>query len=235
MRVLALSVLALASVSSAHAFEIVPENIEPVRWEFNLTMDGAVDGTWAYTVADAGDRMHIYGGTTWPSANITETEDMYVDAATWAPLSLDVDGDFVGTTLQAEIRWDGTQVSGPVTIQQAGAEATTRQIDLEMTEPLFERTAFFAALRGAMFEEGDTFSLSWFNIHAQGMGDAVVTVGAEQEVTVPAGTFSVLPVEIAGSVVTNIAYMTTTVPRELVRVDVVGQPMVFELVSSTTP
>lgn len=231
------SILALAAFTSigASAVELQPASVTPVSWRFNLVFNDEVDGQWEYNISADGARTHISGGTTWVSQSISETEDMYVDTATWAPLSLVVDGDFAGTQLGAEITWDGAHATGPITVQPVGADAAVTPIDLEMPAGLYERTAFFGGLRGAELAAGDELTISWFNVHAQGVEEVTVTVGAAVELTVPAGTFMTYPVEIVGANLTNIAYVTTSAPRDIVRVDVIGQPMVFELVSSTTP
>lgn len=218
------------------AAKISTDQVTPVTWQFNLMMDGELDGAWEYNVATADDgRIHIFGGTAWTSQSITESESLYVAREGWMPLSLDVEGDFSGTMLAADINWDGAHAMGHITVTPAEADAHVTQVDVGQDAPVYERTAFFAALRGMALTPGEEFTLTWFNVHADGLEDAAIHVGEVTEVTVPAGTFEVMPVEIVSPSVTNVVYVTTATPRDVVRVDVVGMPMVFELAGVALP
>jgi len=218
------------------ATKISTDQITPVTWQFNLMFDGELDGAWEYNIEAAEDeQFHIFGGTTWTSQSITESESLYVAREGWMPLSLDVEGDFSGTMLAADINWAGAHVTGHITVTPVEADAHITQIDIVQDAPVYERTAFFAAMRGMALTPGDDFTLTWFNVHADGLEDVTVRVGEVTEMTVPAGTFEVMPVEIVAPSVTNVVYVTTAMPRDVVRVDVVGMPMVFELAAVALP
>lgn len=235
-RIIASAALICGLAACTDANEINTSQITPVTWQFNLMMDGEPDGTWEYNVEAAEDgRVHIFGGTNWTSQSITESESLYVRARDWTPLGLEVDGDFSGTALAAAIAWDEGHATGTITITPAQAAPHITQIDLTQSAPVYERTAYFAALRGRDLQPGEEFALTWFNVHADGLEDATVRVGEVTEVTVPAGTFEVLPVEITAPSVTNTIYVTTAMPRDVVRVDVHGMPMVFELAGIAQP
>ena len=220
----------------ADATVINGDQVTPVTWQFNLMMDGELDGAWEYNVAAADDgQVHIFGGTTWTSQSIAESESLYVAREGWMPLSLDVEGDFSGTELTAAIAWDGPHATGVITVTPAQGDAHVTQVDVTQDAPIYERTAFFAALRGMNLTPGEEFSLTWFNVHADGLEDVTVHVGDVTEVIVPAGTFEVLPLEIVAPSITNVVYVTTAMPRDVVRVDVGGMPMVFELAAVAIP
>ena len=56
-------------------------------------------------------------------------------------------------------------------------------------------------------------------------------VGDPREVTVPAGTFEVFPVEQSGGQPGNTIYVTVAKPRRIVRFDVTGTSLQLQLLS----
>ena len=56
------------------------------------------------------------------------------------------------------------------------------------------------------------------------------TVSATDSVTVPAGTFRVFKVEVTGADAPFIFYVSRDTPRRIVKLDIVGAPVSFQLV-----
>lgn len=222
------------TASAAAAFEIDRDALTPVRWQFDLVMDGQIDGSWDFNITDDGEVVHMFGATSWPSQNTFESDSIELRSSDLFPIVLDVDGDFDGTAILVDATWTGEAITGTMSIQAAdAAEPTIHPIE-DVALPL-TRVSTFGSIRGALLSSGDSGEISWFSTHDGGNRTVQMSVGEETTVTVPAGTFDVLPVTLTGEDLTNILYVTTTLPRDLVRVDVVGMPMVFELRSVTQP
>jgi hypothetical protein len=56
-------------------------------------------------------------------------------------------------------------------------------------------------------------------------------VSGPEEVTVPAGTFSAWRVNMTGGEAALVMYVSTDTPRKTIRIEMVGQPIMIELVS----
>ena len=71
-------------------------------------------------------------------------------------------------------------------------------------------------------EAGKTIEFNWFNTQNGQIKPIKFAVGDPREVTVPAGTFEVFPVEQSGGQPGNTIYLTDAKPRRIVRFDVTG-------------
>ena len=74
-----------------------------------------------------------------------------------------------------------------------------------------------------------------FGVNVFSSGDAsakviTVKVAGEDSVTVPAGTFRVFKVEVSGGEMPARLYVSRDAPRRIVKLELVGAPIVFELV-----
>jgi hypothetical protein len=57
-----------------------------------------------------------------------------------------------------------------------------------------------------------------------------VKVAGTSDITVPAGTFPVFRIEVSGTQQPLVFYVTRDAPRRLVKIELVGQPLTFDLV-----
>jgi len=77
---------------------------------------------------------------------------------------------------------------------------------------------------------GTPLSLPVFSMQARSVHVITVTVDSLQTVTVPAGTFKVYRVRGTGGDSGLVWYVTSDAPRRIVKTEIVGTPVVFELV-----
>ena len=77
---------------------------------------------------------------------------------------------------------------------------------------------------------GQTFNLSFFSSDENTIKVLSFKVGAPEPVIVPAGTFQAYRVDVTGSRVPFVLYVTTATPRRVVKTEFIGQPFVVELV-----
>ena len=76
---------------------------------------------------------------------------------------------------------------------------------------------------------GKSFAMSVFS---SGDGSAKVLsvdVASAETVTVPAGTFQTFKVRVSGGEAPFVLYVSSDTPRRIVKLEIVGAPVVFEL------
>jgi hypothetical protein len=78
--------------------------------------------------------------------------------------------------------------------------------------------------------EGATFTIGAFEASQNAVRALAVKVAGTEQVTVPAGQFGVYRVEVSGGQQPLVLYVTREAPRRLVKLEIVGQPVVFEAV-----
>jgi hypothetical protein len=109
-------------------------------------------------------------------------------------------------------------------------------VDRPLPEDTYERgTLFFKLVEGLPQEPGARFN---FNVYFTGSDEVrPITLHVEQpvEIDTPLGRFEVTPILTQGAEPENVMYVTRGEGPRLVRVDVVGLPMHFELVSTDVP
>ena len=79
--------------------------------------------------------------------------------------------------------------------------------------------------------EGESFTLSVLDSEDATIKLYTIKVEGVEEVTVPAGTFSVFRVSMMGGDEQFVFYVSRETPRKIVKMEIVGQPVVFELVN----
>jgi hypothetical protein len=78
--------------------------------------------------------------------------------------------------------------------------------------------------------EGASFSATVFDASEGSLKPYTIRVDGMETITVPAGSFEVFKVVVTGGPFPTAMYVTQAVPRRIVRIEIVGQPFVMELV-----
>jgi len=157
--------------------------------------------------------------------NIFETAVGVIDAKTFQPMSMDIAFAVGAAKMIIDLDWDGDHVTGTRTVSRPEQEDRVTNSDAKVTAPL--RLSIFGLISTLPLEEGYEVSLPWYNVMGGVQEDIrLVTLGSEL-VETPAGTFDTFKVAIKGATPENIVYVTKSLPRKTVRIDVVGQPIKF--------
>jgi hypothetical protein len=91
-----------------------------------------------------------------------------------------------------------------------------------------------AAFAGALpLAAGQRLSVSVYDAAQGEVQQITVAVSDGGSVTVPAGTFDTFKLDLTGAAAPLEYWVSKTAPRKLVRWSIVGQPISFELASST--
>ena len=109
-----------------------------------------------------------------------------------------------------------------------------------MDQPLppvsYERgTLFFKLVEGLPLVPGERYDTHvFFSLEGQ-VREISLHVSDPVEIETPLGTFETIPVITQGGSPNNIMYVTTGEQPRIVRIDVLGQSMHFELVATDPP
>ncbi len=217
-------------VAQAEAGALPPidaEQIQTGEWKFKLIQHEKEAGEWIYTVERDDDVIVIHDGSSlFPS--IRESGTLVIDAKTYAPISISMDGDFNRQVIEAELTWEDGRVTGEYRRKAPGDRMkTVLAYDEAVPEGSIMRWSIFALLPGMPMDEGSEYMLKWFSVMSRSFADIKISVGGIETVETSAGTFETHKVTVDATP-KNIAYITTSLPRRIVRVDVVGQDMYME-------
>jgi len=230
------SILVLAATTtSAYSDETVDSpmptaaEVQEETWRFDIVQEGNVAGSTVVDFRRVEDVVWIHD-TSVLGADISEDMLMRLDATTLEPLSLVVHGEFGAIHVNGQFEVEDGRIRGRFV--QHRVEDTVAA-DVEVDEALSSRTLFRGSLiwlaHTLPLEVGDTYGYRWFMALGARFEDVELKVVGIEDVTVPAGTFETFKVIQEGGSPGNVLYVTTSRPRRLVRVDVVGQPMTIEL------
>jgi hypothetical protein len=199
---------------------------EPLRYV--LIHHGKEAGEMFYAAEKRDDIYVVHDGTTlFP--NIRESVTISFDAGTYAPRSLNMDADFNRSILEAQLVWADGHVKGEYRRKRPDElSKTVIPLDAEAPDGSILRGAIFALLPGMPMEVGAEYAFKWFTSMSGSFDDVKVQVGDIETVETLGGSFETYKVTIDAKP-RNIAYVTTSAPRKIVRIDVVGQDMRFEL------
>lgn len=139
-------------------------------------------------------------------------------------------GQFGGQSQELRATYGGGRVKSHAVSPQPGGTAKTVDVDTTVAANTYDENAIHVLLLALPLEAGKTFNVSTFDATDGTTRVLSLKVGAAESVTVPAGTFQALRVEVTGGRQPLNIYVTAQGPRRLVKLEPVGAPLVFELV-----
>jgi len=159
---------------------------------------------------------------------VQENDSILMDAAALAPIRIRQNGTAGGQQESIALDYDGTHVKGHVHVPQRTG-VRDADVDTTLASGTFDDTQVLPLLRALPLAKGGRWTLS-----AYAGGDGVVrsvavSVTGDSTVTVPAGTFDCWRLEMTGGEVGMNLYITKAAPYLLVRYEMVGPPVAFEL------
>tara|TARA_R110002073_G_scaffold19336_18_gene70766 strand:- start:1116 stop:1859 length:744 start_codon:yes stop_codon:yes gene_type:complete len=217
----------------AGALERLPETGEI---HLQLLFEDAPDGFMRLGWVRGEDEITLFDRTMYASREIYETMTMTMDARDFAPRVTDMEfyqGAAIMTvdTTVADGRAIGMRaITHPI---EPGREAP---VDLELAEGAVFRPAIFMLAPYFGLESGDVLELAWYAPLGNGAATITLTAFDGGTVSTPAGDFSdTLRIELRGASPDNDIYVTTGETRQVVRIDVPGQPMTFVRLPEPAP
>lgn len=134
------------------------------------------------------------------------------------------------TNLLGEFKWGDGHVTGEYEIERGGE---TRKVAVDTTfTDLVDRAEVFAFVQALPLSIGLKFPVNVLVQPGMEIWEMNLEVVGDEKCIVPSGEFETYKINFTGGKLSNVLYVSKGDQRKLVKVDVVGQPMTIELVSS---
>jgi len=128
------------------------------------------------------------------------------------------------------LSYAGGRVTGKSTTPQQSGTPQTLAIDTTVAPGTYDDNALTLIIPALPLAVGETFNL---NVFESGKGQAKVIqvkVSEGGAVTVPAGTFQTFRLDVSGGQLPTVFFVAKDTPRRIVKIELIGAPLVFELV-----
>ncbi|WP_421788439.1 hypothetical protein [Hyphobacterium sp.] len=207
----------------------------PDSGEMHLQMlvDGEADGFmrlgWQRD-EDAG-LIHFYDRTMWGSQEIFETVEGSVNSETLAPVDIDITFFQQNAILTVNAAARNGVITGGRTFMRPYAGEQSAPIDIAVTDSLIMRGAAFFVSQTLPLSVGESVSFDWFAPLAGIAESVTLTVADGGTIETLSGSHDTIRIEVRGSSTENDIYVTANDGvRQVVRIDVLGQPLRFEAI-----
>ncbi len=144
--------------------------------------------------------------------------------------TIDQTMDFRGQKAETHLVYADGRVSGTAQTPQPTGEIETAEIDTEVLAGVLDDNVVQGLLPAFPLAEGAEFTVNVFRGGEGSVAPLTFKVAAVEDVTVPAGTFSVFRIEMTGGQQPATFYVTRDTPRRVVKMVPAGQPVSLELV-----
>jgi predicted Zn-dependent peptidase len=225
----ALTVGDLNPAVTAIAFD--PSHIVARRDSFQVVVQGQVFGSRVLTVEEVGDTLVVSDVMAIPMAGMQQEGVIRMNPTTFAVYSVEQTGQMQGQPSNIHMTYDGLHVTGTATTPSPTGTATEVTVDTMLAEGTVDGEALEILYPALPLAEGASFTFNVFDPSEGVVKTTTVKVAGVQEITVPAGTFSAFKLEIQTGDVGLVAYVSQDAPRKTLRLEIVGQPIAFELVN----
>lgn len=193
----------------------------------NDQADGFMRLGWARD--DENGTIRFYDRTMMASLEIYETMGGSIHADTLAPIDVAIRFHQQSAILSIEASaQDGVMIGGR-TLTQPFVGQQSAEINTPISDGMVMRAAVFFLSQTLPLDAGDSIGFDWFSSLAGEPGTVTITAFDGGRIDTIAGAFDTLRLELRGASPENDIYVTDNDGlRQVVRIDVVGQPMRFE-------
>lgn len=209
---------------TASALTIDPTEVVARRDSFLFMVQGREFGTQISEVRKTADSL-VYDEALSMGPMGNQHTVVQFDPKSFAVRQVDQTGQVGGQASAIHLRYGAGRVKGDVSVPQPTGTPRSFTVDTTVSADTYDDNALSLLVPALPLAPGKTFNVGVFS---SGDGESrvlSVKVGAADTLTVPAGKFTAYHVDITGGQAPVIFYVTTTAPRRIVRIDVVGQPV----------
>jgi zinc protease len=217
----------------AEAVTFDPAQLVAGRDSFQVLVQGNPFGYMTAELARHPDSLVYTEETVIAAVGLSQKTVLRLDPKTLAVLSVERTGRGAVQNLETRVTYQGGRVRGRAQTPDPRA-GTPRVVEVDTTveEGTVDASAFQPLVAALPLAEGASFSIRVFE-PAEGRTRVLsVKVAGASDLAVPAGNFAVYRVEVSGTPQPFVFYVTREAPRRLVKIEIVGQPLTFELTAS---
>jgi hypothetical protein len=132
---------------------------------------------------------------------------------------------------EMHLRFAAGRVTGSAVVPQLSSQPEEVTIDTALAAgPCYTEFASNLIVRALPLRPGATFSFPVLSVGDRSIKTLTVQVAGVDSVSVPAGTFRAFKVDVSGGGVSYVYYVSERAPRRVLKVEIVGTPVAFELV-----
>jgi zinc protease len=132
---------------------------------------------------------------------------------------------------EMHLRFAAGRVTGSAVIPQPSSQPEEVTIDTTLAAgPCYTEFASSLIVRALPLRPGAAFSFPVLSVGDRSIKTLTVQVGGVDSVSVPAGTFRAFKVDVSGGGVPFVFYVSESAPRRVLKVEIVGTPVTFDLV-----
>jgi zinc protease len=211
------------------------DRLAPGTLEYRVMVQGNPLGQAAQRLeraTEAGRQVLRISSTLSIASFVQQNDTITIDAATLAPIRIRQSGMTGGQPASISLDYDGTHVTGH-------AHVPTREgvhdaaVDTTLAEGTLDDDEVGALLSALPLASGGRWVVNAFSGGEGVVRTLTMRVAGEDSVTVPAGTFQCWKVELTGGQTPLTFYVGKAAPYALVKYELVGQPVSFELTKQT--
>jgi len=218
----------LTAAGAAAAFDA--SQLAPRRDSLQILVQGNPMGTQTLDISAEDDAVVLVERTAIPLMGMTQETRMVLDAGSLALRSLDQTGQVGPQSAETHLTVAGDRITGRAQTPQPGGQAKVAEIDTTFAAGALEANQLSSMVPALPLADGASFTVNVLNASDGSIKPYTIRVEASDPVTVPAGTFEVYRVAVNGGSVPLVLSVSRDLPRRVVRLEAVGQPLVMELV-----
>jgi len=161
----------------------------------------------------------------------TQLTTLALRAADLSPLTLDQSGTLAGQKQLVHLVYAGGRVKGHISQPQPTGAPSSIDVDTALAAGTYDENCVAVLVPALALAPGQTFTVNTFSSGDGAIRTLTLKVAGLDSVTVPAGTFRAYQVQVTGGTSPFVLYVSADSPRRVVKIEVVGQPLVFELLN----
>lgn len=209
---------------TAGALAVDPSQIVARRDSFLFMVQGHEFGTQIAEVRKTADSL-VYDEALSMGPMGNQHTVVQFDPKTFTVRQVDQTGQVGGQASAIHLAYGQGRVKGNVSVPQQSGTPKAFAVDTTLAADTYDDNALTLLVPTLPLASGKTFNIGVFSSGDGQTRVLTAKVGAADTLTVPAGKFTAFKVDITGGQAPVTFYVTTTAPRRIVRIDVVGQPV----------
>ncbi|MDH3495923.1 MAG: DUF3108 domain-containing protein, partial [Gemmatimonadota bacterium] len=200
------------------------------RDSFQVVIQGSPMGGQVTELRREGGTLTYREQTSIPIIGLRQESNVVMDGVTLDVRSVEQRGQAGGQAVETRVVVQGGRATGRAQTPDPSGQPKVVEVDTTLAAGTLEVNQLQAIVPALPLADGASFTVAVFNASDASIKPFTITVGGVEAITVPAGTFQAFRVSLAGGRLPVVLYVTEQPPRRIIRVEVIGQPIVFELV-----